>query len=58
MVCRLYFTMEFLPIYGLAYSSVKVADYDRARGLMVAIYAVLLQTVQRHGIAVFLIRDM
>ena len=38
-VCRLYFTMEFLLIYGLAYYSVKVADPVRARGLIVAIYA-------------------
>ena len=39
--------MEFLPIYGLAYSSVKMADSDRARGLMAAINARLDDMVKR-----------
>ena len=46
-VCQLYFTMEFLPIYGLAYSSVTVAGFYRAAGWFSAIYARTKPITQR-----------
>jgi len=43
--------MEFLPIYGLAYSSVKMADSDRAHGLLAAIFANLQKNLLKTNTA-------